>query len=402
FQLQLKQNERFIEDAQARVTNAERLCARLQRAALTAQRESDAAVIRAEAAEAELDRLQQKRHPLGATFDDVDLLRQRQGVLEAERASLSAELRQHREDAEELAAKSVAARRRELQLRSKLEAARQRCTTEKREIEQRHTKEREAFVHEMQAELQAVAAATENEVAMLTAQQEEEVRSLRRAEAAAAQRHSAGASRSEAAAAESAARLQETQSLRRLCEHSSGEVSRLSAELRAMQAAGFDLQDLEDSTDSEVERETDFFRARCESIERRCARALRAASRKEFDKVPPDLSFTESLDPVSPREISEPESREGSLAPAESRKSRSTEAFDLGTDSHLHDPAVQSPRQEAKALLAEQNETFAFVLEASNDSVEDSSVQLRRAMRQRPRTPRRTAPLAASGLERVL
>ncbi|CAE7786978.1 unnamed protein product [Symbiodinium microadriaticum] len=154
--------------------------------------------------------------------------------------------------------------------------------------------------------------------------------------------------------------------------------------------------DLEDSTDSEVERETDFFRARCESIERRCARALRAASRKEFDKVPPDLSFTESLDPVSPREISEPESREGSLAPAESRKSRSTEAFDLGTDSHLHHPAVQSPRQEAKALLAEQNETFAFVLEASNDSVEDSSVQLRRAMRQRPRTPRRPQLVAAA------
>eukprot|EP00439_Symbiodinium_sp_Y106_P024850 s2533_g3.t1 len=386
FQLQLKQNERFIEDAQARVSNAERLCARLQRAALTAQRESDAAVIRAEAAEAELKRLQHKR-PLAA--HDVDLLRQRQGALEAERASLSAELRQQCEDAEELAAKSVAARRRQLQLRSKLEAARQRCTAEKREIEQRHAKEREAFLQEMQAELEAIAAATESQVAMLTAQHEEEVHSLRRAEAAAAHRHSDGASRSEAAAAESAARLQETQSLRQLCENSSGEVSRLSAELRALQAAGFDLQDLEDSaSDSEVEKETDFFRARCESLERRCARALRAASRKEFDKVPPDLSFTESLDPVSPREIPEPESREGSLAPAaESRTARSIEAFDLDP-AHRHD-AVQSPRREAKSLSAEQKESLAFVLEASNDNVEDSSVQLRRAMRQRPRTPRR-------------
>ncbi|CAE7412120.1 unnamed protein product [Symbiodinium sp. CCMP2456] len=294
FQLQLKQNERFIEDAQARVTNAERLCARLQRAALTAQRESEAAVIRAEADGGQLRAFRagnetvfplpwkglQHKRPIGA-HDDVDLLRQRQGVLEAERASLSAELRQHREDAEELAAKSVAARRRELQLRSKLEAARQRCTTEKREIEQRHAKEREAFVHEMQAELEAVAAATEKEVAMLTAQHEEEVHSLRRAEAAASHRHSDGASRSEAAAAESAARLQETQSLRRLCENSSGEVSRLSAELRAMQAAGFDLQvrcgsvsEGQDSADSEVERETDFFRARCESIERHRADAV--------------------------------------------------------------------------------------------------------------------------------
>ena len=40
--------------SKARVSNAERLCARLQRAALTAQRESDAAVIRAEARTVEI------------------------------------------------------------------------------------------------------------------------------------------------------------------------------------------------------------------------------------------------------------------------------------------------------------------------------------------------------------
>ena len=41
---------------------------------------------------------------------------------------------------------------------------------------------------------------------------------------------------------------------------------------------------------------------------------------------------------------------------------------------------------EAKALLAEQNETFAFVLEASNDSVEATAVfpQFTKALSIRP------------------
>eukprot|EP00438_Fugacium_kawagutii_P011342 Skav220222 [mRNA] locus=scaffold749:79973:84207:- [translate_table: standard] len=81
---------------------------------------------------------------------------------------------------------------------------------------------------------------------------------------------------------EAAEELQEGNVLRDFCSQTHQEVAQLSAQLRG---ANDRVEELEESSDSEVELEVQELQQRCHALERQCAHAQAAASRMPFAKL---------------------------------------------------------------------------------------------------------------------
>eukprot|EP00434_Breviolum_minutum_P035645 symbB.v1.2.031556.t1/scaffold3676.1/size52183/2 len=286
FQLELEQNEEFLRESKEILAAREATCDRLRR---NAQRSVAAQARAAEGtalAQRELRRLQE------ASFDDqnetLDLedLQQRRGEVEREEALVESELNEQKILVQDLRKQLLLAKENCHQRHQNFEEMRERCLQEKLKMKQIHAEDLTLVQKETNVALQKLEV-KDVELANLAQEFQEEVHALRSAESLAQQRQEEHQQQRDEAQEELAARLQEGNSLRDFCRKTHEEVVELSSRLRVVNDQA---EEPAESTDSEVEWQLNELQQRCHTLERQCAHAQAAASRKPYAKLA-DLSF---------------------------------------------------------------------------------------------------------------
>lgn len=289
FQRQLQQNERMLLETKETLATREALCERLQRSVQRASQRLDRAAHASASAQRELRRLEEAHVSDADGSWQLDELRQRRGELQTEEAATASDLLEHQAQVQDLRQRLASAKQRSQHRRDDLEGRRERCLQEKLELKEIHSKDLETIRQETEVAIKKLEL-KDVERENLAREYGEEVKSLQSAELLAQQRQTELKRQRDEATQELAARLQEGNVLRDFCSQTHQESTQLSSQLRA---ASDRVEELEDSTDSEVEWEVTELQQRCHALERRCAHAQAAASRMPFEKLA-DLSFAES------------------------------------------------------------------------------------------------------------
>lgn len=266
----------------------EAVCERLQRSVQRASQRLDRAAHASASTQRELRRLEEAHVSADGSWQ-LDELRQTRGELQTEEAATASDLLEHQAQVQDLRQRLASAKQQSQHRRGDLEGRRERCLQEKLGLKEIHSKDLDTIRQETEVAIQKLEL-KDVERENLAREYGEEVKSLQSAELLAQQRQTELKRQRDEATEELAARLQEGNVLRDFCSQTHQELTQLSSQLRA---ASDRVEELEDSTDSEVEWEVTELQQRCHALERRCAHAQAAASRMPFEKLA-DLSFAES------------------------------------------------------------------------------------------------------------
>jgi len=285
FQLELERNEEFLRESKeilaARAATCDRLRRNAQRSVAAEARAAEGTAL----AQRELRRLQEASFDDGNETLDLEDLQQRRGEVEREEALVESELNEQKILVQDLRKRLMLAKDNCHQRHQNFEEMRERCLQEKLKMKQIHAEDLTLVQKETNAALQKLEV-KDVELANLAQEFQEEVHALRSAESLAQHSLQEHQQQRDEAQEELAARLQEGNSLRDFCRKAHEEVVELSSKLRMVDQA----EESAESTDSEVEWELNELQQRCHALERQCAHAQAAASRKPYAKLA-DLSF---------------------------------------------------------------------------------------------------------------
>eukprot|EP00913_Durusdinium_trenchii_P017093 g16076.t1 len=258
--------------------------------------ESEQAADASNAAQRELRRLQDTHADASASHaPQLQALQERRGELKREEALVASELSELSVQVQDVRNRLCSAQRSCQQRRQDLDQLKDRCSREKLHLKKLHSEDTAALEN------------IRGESSQIADELGKEVTALKSAHLLVQQRHQEALLQRDEAAAELAQRLQEGHALRDLCSQAHRENSQLSAELRILDN---EVEELVDTTDSEVEWELSELQQRCTALERQCARNILPNDRlSECMHVSAcqakDLSFAESASPCGGRRAQE-------------------------------------------------------------------------------------------------